>query len=61
MVSPLSLIALQLVLAAAEGRAGIAGVTVCPDWVRVERNDVPLDRDQFDLRAIAPDHFRLLS
>ncbi len=59
--SPLSLIALQLVLAAAEGRAGIAGVTVCPDWVRVERNDVPLDRDQFDLRAIAPDHFRLLS
>jgi cephalosporin hydroxylase len=57
---PLSRLAAELVLAAAEPSSGVAAVTANRFWLSVERSEAPLEPG-FTLAGVTPDHFGTLS
>lgn len=58
--SPLSQLAVELLLAHADRPDVVAGVTVNPEWVVVERGPADLDPERFRLRQAFIDHYGLL-
>lgn len=59
--APMSLIAIELVLARGQSRGGIRDVTVDEDWITVTRDDSPLDPSTYRLRDAYDDHLGILA
>ena len=57
----MSLIAVELTLARAQSRGGVAELTIDEDWISVTRNDAPLDPATYRLADAYDDHLGILA